>query len=62
MDTVETFTFETDDRTCQERAKDKKTRKDRQACGKDKVPMDTDLSEDHGDFACQVRYNLNFSE
>ncbi|KAK3527226.1 hypothetical protein QTP86_014652 [Hemibagrus guttatus] len=62
MDTVETFTLETDDRTCQERAKAKATRKDRQACGKDKVPMDTDLPEDHGDFSCQVRLNLNFSD
>lgn len=59
---MEPFALETDDRTYEERSKAKATRKDRHACGKDKVPMDTDLPEDHGDIACQIRFNLNFSE
>lgn len=62
MDIVETFSLETDDRTSEERAKAKAARKDRQAYGKDKVPMDTDLPEDHCDFSCQVRYNPDFCE
>ncbi|MCI4394341.1 hypothetical protein PGIGA_G00167680 [Pangasianodon gigas] len=59
---MEPFSLETDDRTDEERTKAKATKKDRQACGKAKAPMDTDLSEDHGDFSCQVRINLNFSD
>lgn len=58
---MELFSLETDDRTNEERSK-AKVKKDRQACGKTKAPMDTDLAEDHGDFSCQVRINLNFSE
>ncbi|KAK2816288.1 hypothetical protein Q7C36_022559 [Tachysurus vachellii] len=60
MDIVETFSLETDDRTSEERAKAKAARKDRQAYGKDKVPMDTDLPEDHIDFSRQVRYDPKF--
>lgn len=59
---MELFSLETDDRTDEDRAMFKATRKDRQAGGKTKAPMDTDLSEDHGDYSCQVRINLNFSE
>lgn len=59
---MEPFSLETDDRTDKERAKAKAMKKDRQACGKDKAPMDTDLTEDHGEFSCQVRINLKFSE
>lgn len=59
---MELFSLETDDRTDEDRAMFKATRKDRQAGGKTKAPMDTDLPEDHGDYSCQVRINLNFSE
>ncbi|XP_053474426.1 transient receptor potential cation channel subfamily V member 1 [Ictalurus furcatus] len=58
---MEPFSLDTDDRTDEERTKTKATKKDRQAYGKAKAPMDTELAEDHGDFACQVRINLNFS-
>lgn len=59
---MESFSLETDDRTDEERAKAKAMRKDRQAGGKDKAPMDTDLAEDHGEIFCQVKFNLRFSE
>lgn len=59
---MELFSLETDDRTDEERSKTKATKKDRQACGKDKAPMDTDLPEDHGDFSCPIRINAYFSE
>lgn len=59
---MEPFSLETDDKTDEERAKVKAARKDRQMYGKTKAPMDTDLSEDHGDFSCELRINHYFSE
>ncbi|XP_017315455.1 transient receptor potential cation channel subfamily V member 1 isoform X2 [Ictalurus punctatus] len=59
---MEPFSLDTDDRSDEERTKTKANKKDRQAYGKAKAPMDTELAEDHGDFACQVRINLNFSD
>lgn len=61
-ESMEPFSLDTDDRSDEERTKTKANKKDRQAYGKAKAPMDTELAEDHGDFACQVRINLNFSE
>ncbi|KAM9440506.1 transient receptor potential cation channel subfamily V member 1-like [Clarias gariepinus] len=58
---MELFSLETDDRTDEERAKAKAARKDRQAFGKGKTPMDTDLLEDHGELCPKIRINLKFS-
>ncbi|XP_036436440.1 transient receptor potential cation channel subfamily V member 1 [Colossoma macropomum] len=58
------FYLEADDGTDEERAKAKAARK---AYGKGcperaRGPMDTDFLEDHGEIACQVRFNLNFDK
>ncbi|KAF7688618.1 transient receptor potential cation channel subfamily V member 1-like [Silurus meridionalis] len=54
---MEAFSLE----TIEEGNKAKATKKDRQAYGKTKAPMDTDLLEDHGDFSCPIRIKLEFS-
>ncbi|MCI4394340.1 hypothetical protein PGIGA_G00167670 [Pangasianodon gigas] len=54
------FSLEIDDRTDKEREEEAK-RKSRQATGKAKTPMDTDLQEDLG-YACpQIRINPDFA-
>ncbi|KAF7688617.1 transient receptor potential cation channel subfamily V member 1-like [Silurus meridionalis] len=54
------FTLEIDDRTDEERKKDKEIRK--HVTGKSKTPMDTHLHEDRGHVRPQIRFDLSYAD
>lgn len=53
------FDLETDDRSEEERARAKHTKK---SPGKDKMPMDSNYLEDVVDAAPRIRFNLDFDK
>lgn len=56
------FHLEIDDRTEEERKKDREMRKQYQASKKSNLPMDTELHEDLGYVCPKIRINPNFAE
>ncbi|KAF7206640.1 transient receptor potential cation channel subfamily V member 1 isoform X2 [Nothobranchius furzeri] len=55
------FTLETDDRTEEEKARQRGAKKDGLAADAPKAPMDTDFQEEMEKHKPQIRFNLNFS-
>lgn len=58
------FTLEADDRTEEERSRQKGTKNDAFSFGREapKAPMDTDYQEEMEEPKPQIRFNLNFDK